>query len=92
MLGKVKLSAAVQLAHTRALEQANVKYPIRRVECKSFTITRRMRGATEENLFSGQLSKRIVLGFVSNNGYNGSYNTNPFNFEHFGVEQISLTV
>ena len=92
MVRKVKLSAAVQLAHTRALEEANVKYPIRRVECKSFTITRGMRSATEENLFSGQLPKRIVLGFVSNNGYNGSYTTNPFNFEHFGVEQISLTV
>ena len=64
---KVKLSAAVQLAHNQALEEPNVKYPIRRVECKSLTITRGMRSATKENSFSGQLPRRMVLGFMSNN-------------------------
>ena len=92
MVRKVKLSAAVQLAHARALEESNAKYPIRRVECKSFTMSRGVRSGNEENLFSGQIPKRIVLGFVSNNGYNGSFTTNPFNFEHFNVEQINLTV
>lgn len=92
LMRKVKLSAAVQLAHARALEESNAKYPIRRVECKSFTITAGLRNSSEENLFNGQLPKRIVLGFVSNNAYNGTYMTNPFNFQHFNVEQLGLTV
>ena len=32
MVCKMKLSAAVQLAHARVLEEGNAKYPIHRVE------------------------------------------------------------
>ena len=89
---KVKLSAAVQLGHEKALEESNVKYPIRRIECKSMTIPEGSRSKTEENLFTGQIPKRIVFGLVSNNGYNGTYATNPYHFKHLDLEHIGLTV
>jgi hypothetical protein len=37
---KVKLSPSVFVAHAKALEQGNAKYPIRRVVCKTFTVPR----------------------------------------------------
>jgi len=35
---KVKLSPAIFLAHAKALESTNAKYPVRRIVCKSITI------------------------------------------------------
>jgi len=35
---KVKLSPSVFLAHAKALESTNAKYPVRRVICKSITV------------------------------------------------------
>ena len=89
---QVKVSAAVQLAHERALQTTNIKYPIRRVECKSYTIATGMRSSSEENLFTGQIPKRIVFGMVTNDAFTGSITTNPFNFEPFGVQEVALNV
>ena len=37
---KAKLNPAVQMAHIKALEKATAKYPLRRVDCKVFSIPR----------------------------------------------------
>ena len=89
---QVKVSAAVQLAHERALQTSNIKYPIHRVECKSYTIATGMRSSSEENLFTGQIPKRIVFGMVTNDAFTGSITTNPFNFEPFGVQEVAFNV
>ena len=38
LVRKVKLSPSVFLAHAKALERSNAKYPIRRVMYKTFTV------------------------------------------------------
>ena len=68
---KVKPNPAVQLAHTKALLHGTAKYPLRRVEVKSFTIPRGNQSAIKENLFLGQLPSRLVFGVVDNDAYNG---------------------
>lgn len=40
----------------------------------------------------GQLPKRIIIGFVRNRAFNGDRGLNPFNFEHFGINYLSLYV
>jgi len=87
---KVKLSPSVFLAHAKALENGTVKYPIRRVVCKTFTVPNGFRDVSHEKLFSGQLPTRLVVGLVSNEAFNGSRTQNPFNFQNFGVTEISL--
>jgi ribonucleoside-diphosphate reductase beta chain len=44
----------------------------------------------EENLFSGILPKRIVVGMVDAVSYEGAYNKNPFNFKHNNLKYCSL--
>ena len=39
-----------------------------------------------------QIPKCIVIGFVKNRGINGTYQTNPFQFEHFDMDHITLSV
>jgi len=55
------------------------KYPIRRVVCKTFTIPTGHLDATNEKLFTGQLPRRVVIGLVDNEAFNGAFGHNPFN-------------
>ena len=87
---KVKLSPSVFLAHAKALENATAKYPIRRVVCKTVTVPNGFRDVSHEKLFSGQLPTRIVIGLVGNEGFNGAFTRNPFNFRHFNLMEISV--
>ena len=87
---KVKLSPAVQMAHIKALEKGTAKYPIRRVETKVFSVPKGNLSANQENLFLGQLPKRLVVAMVENAAFNGSSDKNPFNFRHFDCNFLAL--
>ena len=57
-----------------------------------YTVSSGTRCHTEENLYSDQIPKRIFVGFVRNSGINGTYQTNPFQFEHFDMAHITLSL
>ena len=67
-------------------------FPIKRVNCKVFTIPAGSLSAFEEGIISGQLHKKIVVGCVRNTAYNGVYNENPFNFEHFNLSNSTVHI
>ena len=56
---------AVYIAHSKALEGGNAKYPIRRAICKTGNLDH-----TQENLCTGHLSTHIVIGCVDNDAFN----------------------
>ena len=87
---KAKLSPAVQMAHIKALERGTAKYPIRRVETKVFSVPKGNLSANQENLFLGQLPKRIVIGMVDNAAYNGDIGKNPYHFRHYNLNFLAL--
>jgi len=87
---KLRPSDAVRLAHIKALQKSAAKYPLRRVEVKSFTLPRGNLSWTKESMFLGQLPKRLIVGFVDNDAYNGSFQKNPFNFNHYNINFFSL--
>src|SRR6266516_943156 len=78
------------VAHAKALEIGNAKYPLHRVVCKTFTIPRGNLDFTQENLFTGQLPSRLIIGMVDNDAYNGSYEKNPFHFKHYSLTQMKV--
>lgn len=92
LVRRVKLSPSVFVAHGKALEVGNAKYPVRRVICKSFTIPRGNLDFSQENLFTGQIPTRLVLCCVDNTAFNGSYKENPFNFKHFNLSQLKIYI
>ncbi|KAI0214472.1 hypothetical protein LSAT2_000437 [Lamellibrachia satsuma] len=75
---KATLNPTVQMAHIKALEKSTVKYPMRSVDCKVYSIPAGARSHTHENLFLGTLPKRLVLCCIDNDAYNGAYDKNPF--------------
>ena len=89
---KVRLSDSVFLAHAKALEFGNVKYPIQRVECKTFSVTAQSLDIMQENVFLREIPTRIVMGCVDNDAFNERYIKNPFNFTHYIINRIAVQV
>ena len=89
---KVKVNSSIQLKHIERLDKqlTPALYPIRRVEVKSFGIAVGSLSTNEDGIFSGQLPKRIVIGFVESAAYDGRFDKNPYNFQAFGLKFISL--
>lgn len=92
LVRRVKINPNLLIAHAKTLSHSTAKYPITRVEVKTFTLHRGILGDTLDNVILGQLPKRIILGFVDNRAYNGNKQLNPFNFQHFNVNYLSLYV
>ena len=88
---KVKVDQAVSDGVERMLKQTPALYPIRRVECKILTIPDQLPNIRQDNIFSGLIPNLFVFGLVHVDAYNGTYDTNPYNFQHFGVTSVSLT-
>ena len=89
---RVKVSPGIMLAHANALSKTTAKYPITRVEVKSFTLHAGITGDSIDNVILGQLPKRIIIGFVDNRAFNGNRSLNPFNFQHFSLNYLSLNI
>ena len=88
---KVKVDQTVSDGVERMLKQTPALYPIRRVECKILTIPENLPDIRQDNIFSGIIPKTFVFGLVHVDAYNGTYGKNPYNFQHFGVTNVSLT-
>ncbi|KAI0209956.1 hypothetical protein LSAT2_005325 [Lamellibrachia satsuma] len=89
---KATINPAVQKAHIMALERTTVKYPLRPVECKVYSIPTGALSHTHENLFLGALPKRLVLCCIDNDAYNGTYATNPFHAKNNAISFVSVYV
>lgn len=87
---RVKLADAVVIAHESALLKETAKYFLTRVECRSYSISSNLITTSFDNLFLGQLPKRIVLGFVDQQNFNGTLSSNPLSFDHFNFRFIDV--
>ena len=89
---KVKVNPKVSMAHIKALEHGNAKYPVRRVETKTFSVPAGDLDARHPNLFLGQRPKRLVVGIVDNDALNGSSLKSPFNFKNYKMNFVAVKV
>lgn len=91
LVRRVKINPSVAIAHERALGNANVKIPINRVDVKALTVPAALQSKTIDNIFIGNMPKRVILGLVSASAFNNGPSKNPFNFQHFNHSYISLS-
>ena len=89
---KPKLTTSTQLGHADVFERSLATYPIKRTEVQTSVIEAGVKSKTVSNLSIGQLPRRCYIGLVSNDAYNGARNMNPFNFEHYDLTYIALTL
>ena len=89
---KARLNPAIAIAHEKALTRANAKYPFKRVVVKTFAIPKGMLSHNQDNLYMSQTPTRLVIGLVTSTAFNGSYKNNPFNFQHFHLTYLNVSV
>ena len=89
---KVKVDQSVSDATELILKQTPALYPICRVECKALSIPSGLPNVRKDNIFSGIIPKSFVFGLVDANSYSGENNKNPYNFHHFKVKNVTLSV
>ena len=77
---KVKVGPLVQLAHINALKRGNAKFPINRVEVRTFSIPRVNLNVNYAHLFLGRLRNRIVIHMVENPALIGNSRKKTFHF------------
>lgn len=89
---KIKPTPTVLYAINQRLNAETAKYPLRRVEVKTFTIPTGTQSKISDHLFQGQMPKRVVLGFVANAAFNGDSTKNPFNFKNAKVKKLEISI
>ena len=88
IIRRVKVFPDVQAGIAMGLEKAPAKYFITRNVVKSFSLAQGLGYSTIDNVFSGCLPKRMIVGFVTNSSFTGSRRSNPFRFSHNNISQI----
>ena len=89
---KVKVDQAIRDSTEILLKQTPAIYPVRRVVCKALSIAPGLPNIRLDNIFSGLVPTSFVFGLVDSNAYTGEYGKNPFNFKHYDVDSVSLSV
>ena len=89
---RVKVASSIILGHATGLKHSSAKYSIRRIDCQVLSIPRGFSSFNPDNIFLGQIPKRIVLGLLDTEAYNESYRTNPFYFKHHNLIQVGVYV
>lgn len=74
------------------MEGQTCKYPIERVQMKSFTIPSGSSSLTLENVVSGQLPKHAIICMVEQDSFSGAYSKNPYDFKHFDLNHLALEI
>ena len=89
---KARINPEVMLAHATVLEKNTAKYPIRRVETKVLTLSTGLKNFIQDNISTGALPNRVVIGLVDSDAYNGLISKNPYNFQHYNLNKIGLSI
>jgi hypothetical protein len=85
---KMILAPSVHLAIETSLMKNAAKYPLRRVAMTKMQIGPGRQCTPFSSVFTGQIPRRIIIGFVDTINFFGNYATSPFVFEHNKITEI----
>ena len=89
---RCQINPSVLYGHEQGLIKQPAVYPIQHVEMITYTVAAGINSLSQDNIFSGQSPKLIVFGMVTNEAFNGTIKSNPFQFEHFDLSIATLSV
>ncbi|GFS71956.1 uncharacterized protein F54H12.2 [Trichonephila clavipes] len=89
---KVRVNPGVILGHAKALEKTSAKYTINRVLCKVYSIPKGSMSFIQDNIFSGQMPKKLFVGCVDNEAFHGAFSKSLYEFKHFNLNFIGVYV
>ena len=87
-----KVAPELVLAHKEMLQKGNMRFPLNRVTVSKYGIAAGFKSVSIPMNFPAKLPKRLFMGLVSNLASGGQRDKNPFNFQNFGLQDLTLTV
>ena len=87
---KLTCSDTHVLSDIAILNRVPAKYKIRRTVIRNITIPAGTQDLQRDNVFLGDLPKRVVLCLVETTAFNGDYKKNPFRFQGFDLNYLAL--
>ncbi|XP_069478270.1 uncharacterized protein F54H12.2-like [Ambystoma mexicanum] len=87
---RVNMSPTVRLSHADTLQVSNFKYPVERTSLKIFSVPAGSWVASQDSFFLGPLPKIIIIDFMNTTAFSGDYESNPFNFKHYSINNAAL--
>jgi len=87
-----EVAPSLILAHEQMLQKGNFYYPFTGVTMKQLTIANGVTSFQQENVYMGKLPNRLAIGMVADGTITGSYTLNPYHFQNFGANYISIRV
>ena len=91
-VNKIELTPSVFNAINRVLNDKTAQYAITRTTPKIFTVPTGQQSQHIDNAFLGEIPERIAICMMDNDYCNENYKKNPFNFQHYNLTQIGISV
>lgn len=89
---RVKLTSHQHMQIERQLQNSAAKYPIVRVDVKSYTIGAGVKSKMLNNVVNGKLPCRILYGLVPHDWYNGSHLHSGLVFNHHNIKSTGVFI
>lgn len=87
---RVKVNEQVIVQHMKGLERHNAIYNLQHTHLQSITVNSGQSTVRKDGLFTSQCPKKLVIGLLDHEAFNGKVGLNPFNFEHFNLRRVAL--
>jgi len=92
LIRMVETTPSLAMAFEKQLMRTPAKIPIKRSEITVMHLDNGRSDLPQRHIYTGQLPRRVILAMVTHTAYHGGYPINPFNFQHFNVSEVQLTV
>ena len=78
--------------HSKTLQEGRMaQYFFNQSQINNFTIVQGQRNFSK-TVFQGKIPHKFVVAFVSSQRHNGSYSLNPFEFNHYNANTMSVLI
>jgi len=91
LVTRIKANPKIPMAHEALLKTELALYPITRVELKTFTFSAGPQSLSIDQAVIGRIPKRLLFTMIAKTDFLGTINTNPYNFQHFGLPTFVIT-
>ncbi|KAK3108945.1 hypothetical protein FSP39_019467 [Pinctada imbricata] len=89
---KVRVDSAVLLNHAQSITKMPVCYNYTKTDVKMTTIAEKTSEFFWDDVWNGKRPSKMYVTFVKQAAVNGNFENNPYNFEHFDLSEIVLSI
>lgn len=84
------LFQSAYLSHEAALSITPAYYPLKNTVLKNYSLPGSETEKMYNDVFSGKVPEKVIIGLVRDDAYSGDMTKNPFNFQHFDVKFLGV--